>query len=366
MACQKTCELQRREVKWVALVAQGEPASGSTQVGSVGALGSVNTVVAALLGRVVLGEPLGKLHILAMIFSLSGAVLISDPAQAIATMGSSIFGNLLALLAGISLGFMFISSRFQRWIVCWSLAFIPAVPDGHFLLLRPGERLRGHKAIFFTNIFASVASKKCPAALSSTVMTGSSMAFGPPGGGGCPWCPWCPFKGPLKGRYVMDILMFHRIPKTTGTEAVQPDVPKDATPSSVAGASSAPPCPRCSVQVPDRSIFVPRCPCDRETEGSPAAGGAAVQPAVPVLGGGFAPAAAAGPEPRGHAELRAAGATGSVSMVADRPIAAGEELSFVYISAPDAVLLVQYAMAPAEGNVHNMAGRHSHLLAFHL
>lgn len=48
---------------------------------------------------------------------------------------------------------------------------------------------------------------------------------------------------------------------------------------------------------------------------------------------------------------------GSVAMVADRFIAAGEELSFVYVSAPDAVLLVQYAMAPEVlGNLHNMAG----------
>ena len=47
---------------------------------------------------------------------------------------------------------------------------------------------------------------------------------------------------------------------------------------------------------------------------------------------------------------------GSVAMVADRFIALGEELSFVYVSAPDAVLLVQYAMAPEHGNVRNMAG----------
>ena len=46
-----------------------------------------------------------------------------------------------------------------------------------------------------------------------------------------------------------------------------------------------------------------------------------------------------------------------MAMVADRFIAAGEELSFVYVSAPDAVLLVQYAMAPEVlGNLHNMAG----------
>lgn len=46
----------------------------------------------------------------------------------------------------------------------------------------------------------------------------------------------------------------------------------------------------------------------------------------------------------------------SVVLVAARPIAPEEELTFVYVSAPDAVLLVQYAMPPEEGNAHNMAG----------
>lgn len=247
MACQKTYKLQRREVKWV---------------GSVGALGCVNTVVAALLGRLVLGEALGKLHILAVLFSLTGAVLISDPAQAISSMGSSLLGNFLALLGGVSLGCMFISSRksgsassmmlttsamLQRCIICWSLHFIPAVPDGRFELL--GKNLPQSflffcclaAAIFLTNILSSVASKKCPAALSSTMMNGSCMAFG----------------------YVMDILIFHKVPtkltvigaammllavmtmaltrlprKSTRTETHLPTKEDTATPSSAASAAS--------------------------------------------------------------------------------------------------------------------------------
>lgn len=220
MVCQKTYKLQRREVKWVILrgffgcgnnVLSVCAVLAGAEVGSVGALGCVNTVVAALLGRLVLGEALGKLHILAVVFSLTGAVLISDPAQAISSMGSSLLGNLLALLGGISLGCMFISSRksgsassmmlttsamLQRCIICWSLHFIPAVPDGRFELL--GKSLWQSllffcclaAAIFLTNILASVASKHCPAALSSTIMNGSCMAFG----------------------YIMDILVFHKVP----------------------------------------------------------------------------------------------------------------------------------------------------------
>ena len=67
-------------------------------------------------------------------------------------------------------------------------------------------------------------------------------------------------------------------------------------------------------------------------------------------------------------------------MVAARNIEPKEELTFVYVSvlrldrrcwrhfrlhfgcmsqAPDAVLLVQYGMAPRDPNVHNMAGEHA-------
>lgn len=276
MACQKTYKLQRREVKWVILrgffgcgnnVLSVCAVLAGAEVGSVGALGCVNTVVAALLGRLVLGKALGKLHILAVVFSLTCAVLISDPAHAISSMGSSLLGNLLALLAGVSLGCMFISSRksgsassmmlttsamLQRCIICWSLHFIPAVPDGRFELL--GKSLPQSllffsclaappwpAAIFLTNILSSVASKKCPAALSSTMMNGSCMAFG----------------------YVMDILIFHKVPtkltvigaammllavmtmaltrlprKSTRTENQLSTKEDTATPSSVASATS--------------------------------------------------------------------------------------------------------------------------------
>eukprot|EP00913_Durusdinium_trenchii_P022149 g20810.t1 len=62
-------------------------------VGTVGALGSLNTVVAALLGRLVLQEPLGKVHLLAVGLSVLGAVFISDPVEAVASMGSSLLGS---------------------------------------------------------------------------------------------------------------------------------------------------------------------------------------------------------------------------------------------------------------------------------
>lgn len=101
--------------------------------------------------------------------------------------------------------------------------------------------LAGAEAIFLTNILSSVASKKCPAALSSTMMNGSCMAFG----------------------YVMDILIFHKVPtkltvigaammlsavmtmaltrlprKSTRTENQLSTKEDTATPSSVASATS--------------------------------------------------------------------------------------------------------------------------------
>ncbi|CAE7658994.1 NLRC5 [Symbiodinium sp. CCMP2456] len=67
---------QRKEIKWV--LSRGFFGCGNNvlsvcaalagaPMGSIGVLCSVNTVVAALLGRVVLGEPLGKLHMLSVL-----------------------------------------------------------------------------------------------------------------------------------------------------------------------------------------------------------------------------------------------------------------------------------------------------------
>ncbi|CAE7243574.1 unnamed protein product [Symbiodinium sp. KB8] len=51
---------------------------------------------------------------------------------------------------------------------------------------------------------------------------------------------------------------------------------------------------------------------------------------------------------------------GCVVMVADRGIAKGEELTFVYAAAPDAALLIQYGIPPAASNFHNVAGIQIH------
>ena len=79
-------------------------------MGSVGALSSVNTIVAALLGHFVLGEDFSRLHLLALLLAMGGVVLIWDPD----TMGTSdpkVLGNALALLGGFSSGCTTIVTR---------------------------------------------------------------------------------------------------------------------------------------------------------------------------------------------------------------------------------------------------------------
>lgn len=219
MLLQGAWYLERREVKWVMLCgffgcinSAMNPLAvlAGADVGTVGALGSLNTVVAALLGRLVLQEPLGKVHLLAVGLSVLGAVFISDPVEAVASMGSSLLGNMLALCGGIAQGGIFICARksggassmmlstsamTQRWIVFWILAF--AVPDGRFQSLTASP---GNSALLFlgltviisaANLLTMVASKKCPAALSSTLMTGSQMTTG----------------------YLLDFAVFHSVPK---------------------------------------------------------------------------------------------------------------------------------------------------------
>ena len=79
-------------------------------MGSVGALNSVNTITAAVLGHFWLGEDFSRWHLLALLLAMCGAVLIWDP-ETISTSDPRVLGNTLALLAGISSGCMTITSR---------------------------------------------------------------------------------------------------------------------------------------------------------------------------------------------------------------------------------------------------------------
>ena len=79
-------------------------------MGAAGALSSVNTIVAALLGHFVLGEDFSRLHLLALLLAMGGAILIWDP-ESIGTSDPKVLGNTLALLGGFSSGCATIVTR---------------------------------------------------------------------------------------------------------------------------------------------------------------------------------------------------------------------------------------------------------------
>jgi len=200
---------KQNEIKWVI----GRGLCGTLQflfavlaavagagLGDIGALSSINTVVAALLGRCVLGERIGPVHVLAMLLSITGAVFISDPTKM--NSGSKPFawlGYTLALLCGASLGLMFICARKsksasswlmtvsamgQRGLVFWIVAGTPAVDDFSYdkVVASPWLAVCYLLLLTFTtftgNFLATVGAKRCPAAISATLMTAVSMGVG--------------------------------------------------------------------------------------------------------------------------------------------------------------------------------------------
>ena len=86
------------------------PRLAGAHMGSVGALSSVNTVVAALLGHFLLGEAFSRLHFLSLLLAVGGALLIWDP-ESMGTSHPKVLGNALALLGGCFSGFMTVTSR---------------------------------------------------------------------------------------------------------------------------------------------------------------------------------------------------------------------------------------------------------------
>eukprot|EP00913_Durusdinium_trenchii_P023705 g22266.t1 len=329
------------------------------------------------------------------------------------SMGTSLFGNGLALLGGVALGGMFISSRKsggasffmlttsamgQRGIVCWVLSFIPvadSVPKTMLLFAALTVIL------IMSNLLATVASKNCPAALSSTVFTGTQMATGY-------LLDIIIFRSHLSVEPIASQRRFHRFSLRTLTvigavlmfcavvtmaltrlpaKALEatPSARRESRESSLASFAAsefaevveeveveatelptAGPRARRSTELPRRLV---------ETSGSHSS--AQLSGALSlVLSRNFAlQGSALGLLPfidffnhhRDDASTATAVSTrvpctfqerwpGMVAMVAERSIYQGEELTFRYVAAPDSVLLVQYGIAPEGGNRHNLAG----------
>ena len=141
--------------------------------------------------------------------------MISDPqatvSEGTASGASAYLGYVLALLSGVSLGFIFISPRkFKsaspmllttssmtfRCVTCCTLACIQAANSGGLQTLAdsPGFAvlllLALLVAMFVSNLTCSVGSQLCPAAISATAITATNMITG----------------------YTADILLFHKVP----------------------------------------------------------------------------------------------------------------------------------------------------------
>lgn len=98
------------EVLVLMAVAVGAP-QGDTM-----ALNSINIVVATIFGRIFLGEPMQLLHIVAVVFCVLGAVLVSRPEASpeldIQSMGIARWlGSLLAIGSGGSDGALLVAAR---------------------------------------------------------------------------------------------------------------------------------------------------------------------------------------------------------------------------------------------------------------
>jgi len=171
-------------------------------VGDVAALTSTNIAVAALLGRLLLGERFTAVQGLALVCSLGGAVLVCRPTF---VFGSSdgeqvpVVGYLLALCSGFSRACVYLVVRkapevHSTWftlvtilftIICWvALAQAEIMFDYtlDMITATPAQAIGWVSilgVLFYGNAAAlSEGSQYCPAGVTATVSTGSAMVTG--------------------------------------------------------------------------------------------------------------------------------------------------------------------------------------------
>ncbi|CAJ1355554.1 unnamed protein product [Effrenium voratum] len=146
-----------------------------------------------------MGEHFGWMHLLSVTLFVVGAVLAADPEQAVASVGSNLLGSCLALASGVcsasayivgrklkevNPAFLTISNMFHTWIFCWAMCFVPRVPSGSLRSME-GAHLQGMLLLLglpaimhFDTFFGAIASQKCSAAVSTTIITASNMLLG--------------------------------------------------------------------------------------------------------------------------------------------------------------------------------------------
>ncbi|CAE7566132.1 PGC [Symbiodinium pilosum] len=169
--------------------------------GDVAALTSIDIIAAALLGLVFLGERVSIFHFLALILSVTGALCISQPHFLFGNVEGerSPVGYCMAMLSGCFQACSFICARKSTHIPATQLAFaslvfaVPAAflpPICHVgatesveeMVERPWQVL-GLLVILTVWVLVSIllpaaGATRCPAAVSATVFTSSSMITG--------------------------------------------------------------------------------------------------------------------------------------------------------------------------------------------
>eukprot|EP00928_Gymnodinium_smaydae_P026181 TRINITY_DN20633_c0_g2_i1.p1 TRINITY_DN20633_c0_g2~~TRINITY_DN20633_c0_g2_i1.p1 ORF type:complete len:379 (+),score=68.31 TRINITY_DN20633_c0_g2_i1:41-1177(+) len=167
--------------------------------GDVSALTSINMVCAAVLGHVFLKENLRLVHIAALACSLSGAMFISKPAFLFgAESGGSTGGNMLALASGFAHANVFICARKSADVpvsmmtlgpaLCSTVLFLvlpftPMVQESWAIVAEQPFATCGLIVVAFVHslvaiTLSTIGEMMCPAAVSATIFTASSMVFG--------------------------------------------------------------------------------------------------------------------------------------------------------------------------------------------
>lgn len=169
-------------------------------LGDFAALNSANIVFAVFLGRIFLGEPLHWVHFAAVVSSVAGAVLISQPEILFGhSDGSSAnsWGYLLALASGLCDACIYIctrkASQASPWLVAVSFfgnSAVALLVGAAFivdstvapLIVSPLEASGLIAALFAIGMIDIVtfagAAQWCPAAVSATVDTATRMVSG--------------------------------------------------------------------------------------------------------------------------------------------------------------------------------------------
>lgn len=177
-----------------------------TAPGDIAALASVNTVFAAVFGRIVLGESLLLLQGIALVCSATGSVLISRPrflfgahAADTAEEGTVWIGFIMAVAAGMAQAWVAISARKANKCPVLVLSLSPAFFLMAMFMLLPATPLVSESsmdrlleapgtttlfvALFLVMQIGAVGSNSagaswCPAAVSATTSTCSKMVSG--------------------------------------------------------------------------------------------------------------------------------------------------------------------------------------------